>query len=184
MVPTYEGLKSHKRCCIQSNYRLIIKLKFIPLDRKPQVRLELEPGYRPGMHFLVKNDVVFFTILGIVHRDIGVTKYIFGLQIFCIAKSDAHLCTRKNLASVQCIGLGDASSKSVGKAGCLVLAKQVGQDHAEFVTAKPADHVTFADNAEKSSCDVLDQAVANRMPETVIYRLEAFKIEEKDSKID
>jgi len=60
---------------------LVKKLKLISLDRKPQVRFELQAGDRPDVHILVKDHIVLFVIFGIVHRDIRVTKYFFRLRI-------------------------------------------------------------------------------------------------------
>ncbi len=50
VIPADKCFKSFQRSSVEPNYRLIVKLKFIALDGKPQIRLKLQPGHGAGMH--------------------------------------------------------------------------------------------------------------------------------------
>ena len=81
MVPPHQRLKSHEARVVETDDRLVVELKFVPLDRVSQIGLELQPRHGTNVHALVKDNVILFVILGIIHRDVGVAENVLGLGI-------------------------------------------------------------------------------------------------------
>ena len=51
-------------------------------------------------------------------------------------------------------------------------------DHHEFVTAQTCEEIRFAERAGQRTRDVLQELVADAVPERVVYVLEAIQIDE------
>ena len=122
MIPTDQGLKADERRVIKPDYRLVIQLKFVSLDRKPKVGLKLQAGNRSDVHFLVEDNVIFLVILRIIHRDISVSQDVFGFGILGVAVCDTDLGAGKYLPPVECVRLCETFCQTVGKACCFFLA--------------------------------------------------------------
>ena len=146
VVPPDECFETGQRQIVERNDRLIVKLKFLFLDRRAKIGLKLHKIDGPGVHSLVEDHIFLFGVLCVIHRDVGIAQNVFCPLVKPTAKSYSDTCAREDIPTIQRERLSKALCHLVREANDVSFAFYFGNEDGEFVPAEAPDCLTLAHN--------------------------------------
>ena len=180
MLPPDQGFEADQAVVEQRDDGLVVDLELLPLDRLPQVRLELEAGDRARVHRGVEDLVaVLAPLLRAVHRRVRVAQQVVRLLVV-LARGDADRHGREHLVALEREGLGQLLEDAVGDLDRIRRVAHVVEEDGELVAAEAGDGVAGPHAGLEPPGDRGEEQVALQVAEAVVDVLEAVDVEEED----
>src|SRR5690606_11443369 len=123
------------------------------------------------------------SLLGIMHRDVRIAKYLFRCAVLRIARGDSDIYIYRDLVPVERERRGNTSMDLAGHFLGLSCRRQVAEYYRELISADAGDSVGVIHHPFKTFRGDRKDLVADRVPERVIDIFEAADVEEKHLKV-
>src|SRR5436190_11468569 len=124
-----------------------------------------------------RETIAFF--LRVVHRDIGVAKYLFGRVIFGVAGSDADVHVARDIVAAQSKRLSDVLVNTARDFLRLTGGRKVAQHDRKFVSADPGHDIVRSQHPHESLGGDRQNFVADRMSERVVDVLKTANVDKQ-----
>ena len=121
-------------------------------------------------------------LLRAVQREIGVPHQLQGMRAVVRRNRDADADTDIGLVALQVIGLADHLDDTPCEHGGVHRTRNTQLQDRELIPAETRHRVAFAYGIHQARCDSAQQSVAHGMPQRIVDRLEAVKVEAQQRK--
>ena len=136
VLPAYQRLGAGDFPPIEVNLRLILKKKFLPLDRAAQAVFQHQPLVDPRVDLLrIKLEGISSELLGAVHGGVRVLQYRFPVGTVLRVKARADAAGDVELALPDRDRLGDGREDPFDDLRGVFVADLVGQHDDELIAA-------------------------------------------------
>ena len=163
MVPAQQRLEAGDATGGQLDDRLVVQHELVAGERAPQVCLELASLKCLLVHARLEDDVrALATLLGLVHRDVGVAHQLVG-RVDERAHRDTDARLGERLAVGELERLAHRAKHPLGHLDGLVRRTRLLEQKGELVASEPGGCVGWAKARPKARGDALEQLVAGCM---------------------
>ena len=177
MLPAHERLHAGQAAGREIDLRLIVQAHLAALDRGAQLGRDRDTVADLDVERVaVEAEAVAAVFLGAIEREVGVDHEGVGRRDLGPIEGDADARRDAHLVAVDQEG---PRQKLVDRARQRIRGDvvHVRLQHREFVAAEARDRIALAHGAGDALRHLLQQAVADRMPERVVGVLEVIEIE-------
>ena len=179
-LPAHERFEVRRPPRRERDDRLVVRDQLVAIDRAPQRGLEVEPGRDEGLHpFVEELDASPATVLGAVHRGIGVTDELVGALVAAVPDRDTDRRGEHHLVGAEDERRAQHLVEATGAIGDLVDVARLVAEHDELVAAEPGDGVALARSRPQPLGDLDEQGVADVVTEAVVDVLEPVEVEQQ-----
>ena len=185
MVPADQGLEPLDLPARQMDHRLEVEDELLVVDGPLQVRLQLQPPERRVVHLRFEDLIpVLPRFLRDVHRDVRVPE-----ELLRSLRSDRPVRTRardpdarsdEDLLPVELERRVQRLEDPVGDVGRTDALATVLEQDRELVATEAGRRVRRAEARPEPLPDLAQQAVAGRMAQRIVDRLEVVEVHEQD----
>ena len=186
MAPAQQRLDADDPARGQVDLRLVVQRQLGSLDRLPQLAVDAQQFRRSRLQRLVEDlEAVATTILGAVHRCVGVLEHVERRRRRSEASATPMLAARCSSYSVSASGWIvkgslNASSMRLATASTSSTPSTCSSDDHELVAAEVADEVVDARHGAQAVRRTRARSSSPaRVPEAVVHDLEPVEIEEE-----
>ena len=183
MIPAHERLGSGDGARVDVDDGLVGDVELAAFERALEVGLQLHPGDRGVVQLGLVRDVALPAArLGRVHRDVGTAEQLVGIAAVGRAGSRSR-CSRATTISRPPTSNGGASAWRIRVAAC---PASVGSVSSTMTANSSPPRRATVSPARVAACrrspDGDQQAVALRMAEAIVDRLEVIEVEVQDGR--
>jgi len=118
-------------------------------------------------------------LLGVIHGEVGVAKHILGLPVVALAQRRADARAWNYIPALECKRRGERALDAPRRVLCVGRADDLLEQHRELVAPEPRHHVPRPHRCPQAFRDLRQDAVARRVAEAVVHRLEVVAVEEQ-----
>ena len=180
VVPTDEGFGTDEPARVGRDDRLVVDLELAGLEAFSDADGRLQPPHGVGVHVgPVHLEAPLSVALRQVHGEVRIAQEVVGRLLRAPAEGDADAGPHRHIVVVDAKRRRQALGDALGhRGGCLGHRPRLDQ-HGELVSAEPGHGVAGAGGGADAFGHGYQQAVAGRVPEAVIDRLEVVEVQEQ-----
>src|SRR5690606_25530088 len=180
MPPAHERLQPRHTARIEGDHRLVVHRELAPLDRIPQVGLELDLRERTTVHLEVEDLVVRAARrLRPVHRGVRITQHVVRCVVAARAERDPDADRDLHVAALDGERRLQGFQDALGHTRRITRVVDRIDDDRELVPAEPRNRVVLAQAVLQPARDRLQQLVSRGVAKRVIDKLETVQVEEQ-----
>src|SRR5437588_4650815 len=161
--------------------RMEDQAEFLALESVPQVRLHTGAGLRRLAHDDVEHSEARTPLLlGVIHGKVRVVQQVLGLRVAGPAQRHADAGRRDDLPAFERHRRGERVLDAARRVLRVGRTDDVLEQYGELVAPEPRHDVARPNARSQASRELRQQAVAGRVAEVIVDRLELVGIDEQD----
>ena len=180
MVPAQQRLVADGTAIGQRHDGLVVRHELVADQRVAQVALHVQQRQRLASQAVVEHGgAMAATVLGVVHRRVGVAQQLLRLAVMRAGQGDADGGGGEDLLDAQPERRLQRTDDAVGDLGSGGRVVHVFQQHRELIAAQSGNHVTGLEAGAHAATDLEQQVVADQMADRIVDDLEAVQVDEQ-----
>ena len=181
VFPAQQRLAGEMSRVAQVDDRLVMQAELVPGDGLAQLVFEIDQRLLGIFQCGIEQRVLVSSLsLGLIHGDIGIAQQGLGIATVQGRKGHANRGGGMNFLAVDIVGSLEQADDLACQYLGLRRVLQVLDDDGELVAAEPGDGVFLAQAVAQALGRLLQQLVAEKVPQRIVDQLEAVEIQQHD----